>query len=107
LRECLWHSCAEGFLVTNASLAKRCLGAAGCFPRRESHSQACGLCWLSRFSLDHIRFFRFALINSIRSPGQAALRKISDKFERETRFVITPLAPPSAFVRRSKPACRR
>jgi len=32
--------------------------------------------------------FRFDHINSIRSPGQAALRETGDQIERETRFLI-------------------
>jgi hypothetical protein len=42
--------------------------------------------WLSRLSLDHVRFFRFDLINSIGSPGQAALRGTGGKIVRATRF---------------------
>ena len=42
--------------------------------------------WLSRLSLDHIQFFRFDLINSILSPGQAVPRETGDRIERETRF---------------------
>jgi hypothetical protein len=44
LREYLWYSCLNASSSQTASLAKRCLAAAGNFPSRESHSQACGLC---------------------------------------------------------------
>jgi hypothetical protein len=75
-----------------ASSAKRCLVAAGYFLAANLNRKPAVCARLSRLTLDHIRFFRFGLIISIRSPGQAALREISDKFERETRFLICPWA---------------
>ncbi len=47
---------------------------------------------LSRLSLDHVQFFHFELINSIRSRGQAAPRETSDNIAREGRFYVTPFA---------------
>ena len=53
------------------------------------------------------RFFRFGLINSIVSPGQAAVRETGGKIARETRFWFTPLAFPARArgpVARARPA---
>jgi hypothetical protein len=83
----LWYTCAEGFLVTSSQLGQTSFRSSWIISSpRISFTRPVVCAWLSRLSLDHVRFFPFDLINSIGSPGQAAPREVGDRIERETRF---------------------